>query len=82
MHFSAAPPNLLPQTLAHNNLATTLSIWLRVSTLYCSEVFCAFKEICLLDAVCCVLSLLFTERPSDFPLLPFCTVSERLSAHP
>jgi hypothetical protein len=30
--------------------------------------------------VCYVLSL--PERPSDFPLLPLCTVSERLSAHP
>jgi hypothetical protein len=50
---------------------------------YCSEVLCAFKEVFARCSMLCIVCVVVVpERPSDFPLLLLCLVSERLSAHP
>jgi hypothetical protein len=50
---------------------------------YCSEVLCAFKDVSARCSMLCIVCVVVVpERPSDFPLLLLCPVSERLSAHP
>jgi hypothetical protein len=68
--------------LSQGPISTVYRVLMFVRDRGCSEVLCAFKEVFARCSMLCIVCVVVPERPSDFPLLLLCPVSERLSAHP